>query len=202
MRISWAPFKRHHCRTKGSYSSCCVDGVALCLQQTPVSSTFLMLNGPRGQSSGKHLFLLVPLLLLLPIVEMHAMALPGACVREESCNQGAVDKVPAPREVFGALHHHFLCLADMGLRLVGPEDAQAGAGEQALLAAAVSRNPEAERELCARAMAALYHSHAAAIGARHSLECVAVLCGCSFKLRDFSERPVRTRRHGIRDIYD
>jgi hypothetical protein len=35
-----------------------------------------------------------------------------------------------------------------------------------VLAAAVSRDPEAERELCARAMAALYHAHAAAIGAR------------------------------------
>jgi hypothetical protein len=30
--------------------------------------------------------------------------------------------------------------------------------------AAVSCDPEGERELCARAMAALYHAHAAAIG--------------------------------------
>lgn len=75
-----------------------------------------------------------------------------------------MEKVPRPKEVFQALHHHFLCLADVGLRLVGPEDAHQGVGEQALLAAAVSRDPEAERELCARAMAALYNAHAAAIG--------------------------------------
>ena len=45
--------------------------------------------------------------------------------------QGAVEKVPAPADVFGALHHHFLCLADVGLRLVGPEDAHQGVAEQA-----------------------------------------------------------------------
>jgi hypothetical protein len=45
--------------------------------------------------------------------------------------QGAVEKVPAPGAVFAALHAHFLCLADSGLRLVGPEDAAAGVAEQA-----------------------------------------------------------------------
>ncbi|KAK9915634.1 hypothetical protein WJX75_001835 [Coccomyxa subellipsoidea] len=97
---------------------------------------------------------------------VHHLCVAGVYIKLllDGLDQGAVDKVPAPREVFGALHHHFLCLADAGLRLVGPEDAQQGACEQALLAAAVSRDPEAERELCARAMAALYHSHAAAIG--------------------------------------
>lgn len=77
--------------------------------------------------------------------------------------------MPAPEEVFSALHRHFLCLADVGLRLVGPEAAGPGVGEQAILAAAVSRDPEAERELCARAMAALYHSHAGAIGEWHTV---------------------------------
>lgn len=101
--------------------------------------------------------------------EQHESDSLGTRRRGRACEQGAVDKVPAPREVFGALHHHFLCLADAGLRLVGPEDAQQGACEQALLAAATSRDPEAERELCARAMAALYHSHAAAIGAHRPL---------------------------------
>ena len=64
--------------------------------------------------------------------------------------QGAVEKVPAPREVVGALHRHFLGAADAELRRSG--DAGGAA--------------EAERVLCARAMTALYHRHAAAIGAR------------------------------------
>ena len=81
------------------------------------------------------------------------------------CLQGAVDKVGEPKRVFLGLHHHFLCLADAGLRLAGHEDGQPGeAAEQTVLSAAVSRDPEGERELCARAMAALYHAHAAAIG--------------------------------------
>jgi hypothetical protein len=60
-----------------------------------------------------------------------------------------VDKVPAPREVVAALQRHFLGAADPELRR------GAGAGGDA----------EAERILCARAMAALYHAHAAAVGA-------------------------------------
>lgn len=88
------------------------------------------------------------------------VALPGSCSA-----QGAVDKVGEPRNVFLALHHHFLCLADAGLRLDGAEGGQPGISEQTVLSAAVSRDPEGERELCARAMAALYHAHAAAIGA-------------------------------------
>ncbi len=79
--------------------------------------------------------------------------------------QGAVNKVAEPKNVFLALHHHFLCLADAGLRLAGAEDGQQSMSEQTVLSAAVSRDPEGERELCARAMAALYHAHAAAIGA-------------------------------------
>lgn len=78
--------------------------------------------------------------------------------------QGAVDKVGNPRDVFLALHHHFLCLADAGLRLAGADDDRHSLSEQTVLSAAVSRDPEGERELCARAMAALYHAHAAAIG--------------------------------------
>ena len=64
--------------------------------------------------------------------------------------QGAVDKVPAPREVVAALHRHFLGAADPELRCGG------GAGSDA----------EAERILCTRAIAALYHAHTAAVGAR------------------------------------
>lgn len=89
-------------------------------------------------------------------------------VTQPYCLQGAIDKVGEPKGVFLGLHHHFLCLADAGLRLAGPEDGQAGrpseAAEQTVLSAAVSRDPEGERELCARGMAALYHAHAAAIG--------------------------------------
>lgn len=63
--------------------------------------------------------------------------------------QGAVEKVPAPREVVSALHRHFLGAADAELRRSGDAGGVA----------------EAERVLCARAMTALYHHHAAAIGA-------------------------------------
>ena len=94
--------------------------------------------------------------------------------------QGAVDKVGNPRDVFLALHHHFLCLADAGLRLAGAEDGRHSLSEQTVLSAAVSRDPDGERELCARAMAALYHAHAAAIGTQasslHTAELAAV-CG-------------------------
>ena len=57
-----------------------------------------------------------------------------------------MEKVPAPREVVAALYRHFLGAADAELRRGG----EPGDGE---------------RVLCARAMAALYHAHAAAIGA-------------------------------------
>ena len=57
-----------------------------------------------------------------------------------------MEKVPAPREVVAALYRHFLGAADAELRRGGEPG-------------------DAERVLCARAMAALYHSHAAAIGA-------------------------------------
>ncbi|KAK9822709.1 hypothetical protein WJX81_005943 [Elliptochloris bilobata] len=76
------------------------------------------------------------------------LCLGGVYVRLllEGLDQGAVEKVPAPREVVAALLRHFLGAADVELHR-GSEAA------------------EAERVLCARAMAALYHHHAAAIGA-------------------------------------
>ena len=80
-----------------------------------------------------------------------------------------------PKNVFLALHHHFLCLADAGLRLAGAEDGRQSSAEQTVLSAAVSQDPEGERELCARAMAALYHAHAAAIGMHLSIR-ASLLC--------------------------
>ena len=82
--------------------------------------------------------------------------------------QGAVEKVPAPSDLFHSLYQHFLCLADAELRLRVPEariGPRLGAESSVVLAAAVLGDPEVDRELCARAMAMLYHAHASSIGA-------------------------------------
>ena len=73
--------------------------------------------------------------------------------------QGAVQKLPAPRELFHALYCHFLRLADVGLRL-----GDAAAGQPSALAAFIGGDAEGDRQLCVRAMAAVYHEHAAAVG--------------------------------------
>jgi DnaJ family protein C protein 13 len=85
-----------------------------------------------------------------PSLEKH-LCIGGIYVRlllEAPANSGGggssvVERLPAPREFFAAAHHRLLCLGDASL-------APAGAG--------------ADRELCARAMAAAYHAHAGAIG--------------------------------------
>lgn len=74
--------------------------------------------------------------------------------------QGAVEKVAAPKDLFQALYHHFLCLADRDLQAApagGPGSPSRGAGPH--------RDVEAERVLCIRAMAAVYQKHAGSIGA-------------------------------------
>ncbi|KAK9809260.1 hypothetical protein WJX72_012293 [[Myrmecia] bisecta] len=81
----------------------------------------------------------------------------------EGVDQGAVEKLAAPKDLFQALYHQFMCLADGGLRPFEALDQQRGKQESAL-AAFVEGDPESDRELCARAMAAVYHVYAGVIG--------------------------------------
>lgn len=71
----------------------------------------------------------------------------------------------APKELFQALYHHCLCLADRGLQLdpagMGPTPTPDGAS---LAPPGAAGDAEAERVLCIRAMAAVYAKHAGLIG--------------------------------------
>lgn len=80
--------------------------------------------------------------------------------------QGAVEKVAGPKDLFQALYHHFLCLADTGLQLEAPvtRGTPGAAGPAPSVAAGVQGDAEAERILCIRAMAAVYANHAGLIG--------------------------------------
>ena len=88
--------------------------------------------------------------------------------------QAAVDKLPAPAEVFSALQRAFLCLADPAVAapsfgsVDGNGTAWAGSGGTAAVAAAMGRSAEADRLTIARAMAAVYSAHAGDIGEKHS----------------------------------
>ena len=81
--------------------------------------------------------------------------------------QGAVEKVAAPRDLFQALYHHCLCLADKGLQLnsggMGPTPTPTPSGS-GLAPPGAAGDAEAERLLCIRAMAAVYSKHAGPIG--------------------------------------
>ena len=80
--------------------------------------------------------------------------------------QGAVEKVAGPKDLFQALYHHFLCLADTGLQLDAPVTGATpgAAGRPPSVAAGVQGDAEAERVLCIRAMAAVYSKHAGLVG--------------------------------------
>ena len=90
--------------------------------------------------------------------------------------QGAVEKVAGPKDLFQALYHHFLCLADKGLQLetasigLTPTPTRsstptpAASGLRPSVAAGVQGDAEEERVLCIRAMAAVYSKHAGLIG--------------------------------------
>ena len=92
--------------------------------------------------------------------------------------QGAVEKVAGPKDLFQALYHHFLCLADKGLQLeiasMGltptptcsptPTPTPAASGLRPSVIAGVQGDAEAERVLCIRAMAAVYSKHSGLIG--------------------------------------
>jgi DnaJ family protein C protein 13 len=68
---------------------------------------------------------------------------------------GIVERLPAPRDFFAAVHHRLLCLGDASLLAGGGGGAPARQREA---------EAEADRELCLRAMAAVYHVHAGVIG--------------------------------------
>lgn len=90
--------------------------------------------------------------------------------------QGAVEKVAGPKDLFQALYHHFLCLADRGLQMEtaslgltplsnpSPTPTSAASGLSPSVAAGVQGDAEAERVLCIRAMTAAYSKHAGLIG--------------------------------------
>lgn len=88
--------------------------------------------------------------------------------------QGAVEKVTGPKDLFQALYHHFLCLADRGLQMKtasmgltptsNPTPTPTASGLSPSVAAGVQGDAEAERVLCIRAMTAVYSKHAGLIG--------------------------------------
>lgn len=80
------------------------------------------------------------------------------------CCQGAVDKVAGPKDLFQALYHHFLCLADRGLQLTPAATPARGGPTSSPSVAAGQVDVEGERVLCIRAMAAVYSKHAGVIG--------------------------------------
>ena len=80
--------------------------------------------------------------------------------------QGAVEKVAGPKDLFQALYHHFLCLADTGLQPMPPHGPTPLRGRPAA-AAGVPGDVEGERVLCIRAMAAVYSKHAGVIGTQY-----------------------------------
>ena len=79
-----------------------------------------------------------------------------------SASAGVMERLPAPRDFFMAAHHRLLCLGDTNLLPL------AGSGGGGVVggggAAGDAGEAEAQRELCVRAMAAAYRSHAGAIG--------------------------------------
>ena len=81
-----------------------------------------------------------------------------------TCCQGAVDKVAGPKDLFQALYHHFLCLADRGLQLAPAATPARGGPASSPSVAAGQVDVEGERVLCIRAMAAVYSKHAGVIG--------------------------------------
>lgn len=76
-----------------------------------------------------------------------------------------------PKDLFQALYHHFLCLADTTLQVSAAQGSpvQRSAGFRAATSlAGVKGDVEGERLLCVRAMAAVYSKHAAVIGKHHA----------------------------------
>ena len=71
-----------------------------------------------------------------------------------------MEKLSQPKEIFEALYNYFLRLADSS----GGSWDQTPAPESPALAAFVGGDSEADRLLCARAMAAIYDHHAGAVG--------------------------------------
>lgn len=95
---------------------------------------------------------------------MHSVPLQAAL----QLLQGAVYKVAGPKDLFQALYHHFLCLADSSLQ-VTPASGATSRGPRGRMGtlANLAGGPggvDDERILCVRAMAAVYAKHAVTIG--------------------------------------
>ncbi|GMH45130.1 hypothetical protein BSKO_13087 [Bryopsis sp. KO-2023] len=84
----------------------------------------------------------------------------------EGIDQGSINKLVAPKDFFNHLYHRFLCAADNTVNLdqFANEKQSLFADEKQSVAAFVEGDPEEERELCVRAMAAVYSIHAGVIG--------------------------------------
>jgi len=78
---------------------------------------------------------------------------------------GIIERLPAPKDFFAAAHHRLLCLGDTSL-LLGPVSTSIPIASSSTGISGSQREWEAEadRELCLRAMTAVYHVHAGAIG--------------------------------------
>ncbi len=84
-----------------------------------------------------------------------------------------MEKVAGPKDLFQALYHHFLCLADTGLQLTpaaNPHPVRGSSTSSPSVAAGVQGDVEGERVLCIRAMSAVYSKHAATIGVCNLLQ--------------------------------
>ncbi|GFR46449.1 hypothetical protein Agub_g8023, partial [Astrephomene gubernaculifera] len=82
----------------------------------------------------------------------------------EGADTAAVEKVPQPRDLFLALHQTFLSAADPSAQDPAAAAASAAAAAAVATTTGAAAAAEADQELCARAMAALYHVHAGAVG--------------------------------------
>ena len=80
-----------------------------------------------------------------------------------------MEKLAQPKEIFQALYNHFLRLADSAAMHRSEQTAAGSPSDTSSLAAFVHGDPESNRVLCVRAMAAVYDHHAGAVGATAAL---------------------------------
>lgn len=104
-----------------------------------------------------------------------------------------VERLPAPKEFFSAVHHRLLCLGDASLLPPGLAVPSAAAGGAAGWASQRQWDAEGDRELCVRAMTAAYHVHAGAIGPVEGISHLAALLDAT---------PSRSLRHRLLLLFE